>query len=546
MPGQITADWERVRGRIERLRGVINLRWMAVVGVAVSDLLTQLAGYTGSGRASAELLVSWAIAPVVLGYNVVFLAWLRRTEQSQAPLDQVERSLRWQLPLQALCDIVTMTILVYINGGIEYPLFYIPLLAVIVTGMFLPSTFVFLQANVGAVLFAAMALAECQGWIPHLFFLSPEYRHDLYRDPRAALGIALSMAGMLNVMALMVSNIGRRLRRAEARPRELLRQLRGQVGEAAGRLAQSTTSLERGAGQMSQAAEQVASTVQQIAQGAGQQAAQLEKLSRNLEDLAEAGRRVAEGAQETHQAAGKAAASAGEGRQAARQATDRMEEIARVFAQTQEAMAGLARRSDEIAEIAAAIDRFAERTDLLALNAGIEAARAGEHGRGFAVVAGEVKKLAASSSASAERVAEMVTQVQAEIAGVMRSIQAGAERVSDGQEAIVTLSQVLDGMAAVISRTDELAGLMEHLAWQQREAHGEITHAAEEIAGAAEQTAAGAEQMAAAVEQQTTSFSEFSQSVQDIAGLAAHLDRAVTDLTEAHAAKEPGGAPGHE
>ncbi len=517
---------ERVREQVERLRWLVALRWVAVVGIAVSDLFTQIVGYTQS-----DLLLPWIVAPLALGYNLTFLLWLRRIERGQAPLDRVERSLRWNLYLQALCDIVTMTLLVYLNGGIEYPLFYAPLLAVMLSGLLLPRAGVFIQANVGAALFTTMALAEYQGWIPHILFLSPEYQHNLHSDLKAALGTSLSMVGVLNVMAFLISSLGLRVRRAEARVRDLLWQLRGQVGEAVTRLAGETVSIQTAAEEVNQVAEQIAATVQQIAQGAGEQAAQLERLSHNLEGLADAGRRVAEGAQETHQAAGQAAATADQGRQAAREAMARMEEFARVFAQAQAALNGLARRSDEIAEVAAAIDRFAERTDLLALNAGIEAARAGEHGRGFAVVAGEVKKLAASSSASAEQVAEMVAQVQAEIAGVVRSVEENLERVRSGQEAVATLQEVLDGMAGVITHTDELAATMERLSRQQQEAHGEIVRAAEEIASAAEETAAGAEETAAAVEEQVASFAEFSQTAQDLAALAARLGQAVAGLT---------------
>jgi methyl-accepting chemotaxis protein len=399
------------------------------------------------------------------------------------------------------------------------------------TGLLLPRVGVFIQANVGAALFAMMAVAEYQGWIPHFAFLSPQYQQNLHGDLQAVLGTVLSIFGTLNVTAFLISNLGQRLRQVESRIRELLWQLRGQVGEVANRMAGETMSIQAAAEEVGHVAEQIATTVQQIAQGAGEQAGQLDRLSRSLEGVAEAGRRVAAGAQETHQAAGQAVLTADRGRQAAREANARMDEFASAFAQAQAALIELARHSDEIAEVAAAIDRFAERTDLLALNAGIEAARAGEHGRGFAVVAGEVKKLATSSSASAVQVAEMVGHVQEEIAQVVHSVEKNLERVRGGQAAIATLQEVLDGMAGVIAQTDELAATMERLSAQQQIAHGEIVRAADEIASAAEETAAGAEETAAGVEEQAASFAEFTQSAQDLAALAARLDHAVAGLT---------------
>jgi methyl-accepting chemotaxis protein len=520
---EILEAQERIRGQAERLRWLIALRWVGLGGIAVMGLLTQFAGY------ARWLFYGWVLAPVAFGYNALFAFWLRRVERAPWPLLQIERSLRWQGYLQALCDVVALNLLVYINGGVECPTVFMPLLAVVLSGLLLPRSGVFLQANAGAAFLAAISLAEYYGWIPHVPWLRRSF--DLYRDPRAILGVVLAMTTALNLVAYLMSSLGQRLNRAEARTRRLLGQLRRQVGQAAKRLASETVSIQSAAAEVSQVAGQIAATVQQIAQGAGQQATQLDHLSDSLEELTAAGRRVAEGTLATHQASAQTVASAERGRLATREATLRMDEISSVFVQAEEAMAALARHSEEIAEVAAAIDQFAERTDLLALNAEIEAARAGEHGLGFAVVAGEVKKLAAASSASAERVAAMVAQVQAEIAGIVRSAQAGSTRVRDGQQAITTLQEVLDGMTAVIAHTDELAATMESLSQQQREAHQEIMHAAGEIASAAEETAAGAEETAAAVEQQTTSFGDFSRAAQNLAGLAAQLDQAVAGLT---------------
>ena len=63
-----------------------------------------------------------------------------------------------------------------------------------------------------------------------------------------------------------------------------------------------------------------------------------------------------------------------------------------------------------ISEIISTISSITSQTNILALNAAIEAARAGEAGRGFAVVAGEVRRLAASTSSSTQKITAVIEE----------------------------------------------------------------------------------------------------------------------------------------
>ncbi|HHU36458.1 MAG TPA: hypothetical protein GXZ47_04425, partial [Treponema sp.] len=68
--------------------------------------------------------------------------------------------------------------------------------------------------------------------------------------------------------------------------------------------------------------------------------------------------------------------------------------------------------STQIRSVVDALNDFAERTNLLAMNASIEAAHAGSSGVGFAVIAQEIKKLAAASGERAGKINELVKAIE--------------------------------------------------------------------------------------------------------------------------------------
>jgi methyl-accepting chemotaxis protein len=92
------------------------------------------------------------------------------------------------------------------------------------------------------------------------------------------------------------------------------------------------------------------------------------------------------------------------------------------------------KESKKIEEIVEIISGIAGTTNLLSMNAAIEAAHAGDAGRGFAVIAEEIGKLAETSGANANQIADILKDIYERIGNI-----AGlAQNANTKLDAIVT------------------------------------------------------------------------------------------------------------
>lgn len=109
------------------------------------------------------------------------------------------------------------------------------------------------------------------------------------------------------------------------------------------------------------------------------------------------------------------------------------QDAAAFSSQVAQATRTLHQRSSDIGEIMGIIRRVANQTRLLSLNASVEAARAGDHGLGFAVVAGEIKTLADQTMTAAQRVEDILSTIQGQVAELVAAV--GGDQAGGGEEA---------------------------------------------------------------------------------------------------------------
>ncbi|MGB0733301.1 MAG: methyl-accepting chemotaxis protein [Pontibacterium sp.] len=177
----------------------------------------------------------------------------------------------------------------------------------------------------------------------------------------------------------------------------------------------------------------------------------------------------------------------------------------------------LQRSATEISSILSVIERIAEQTNLLALNAAIEAARAGEHGRGFAVVADEVRGLSQNTQKATADIATMISDLQkasTEAAEVMQRSAVQAKQVSENASATT------ENLKAAVSSVEVIADMT-----------AQVSTAVEEQSAVANSISRNIDELNMMAQDAGNAVNQISGSSAELAKLAESLKRLVGTFT---------------
>jgi methyl-accepting chemotaxis protein WspA len=159
-------------------------------------------------------------------------------------------------------------------------------------------------------------------------------------------------------------------------------------------------------------------------------------------------------------------------------------------------------KASNIAGVVKTINKVADQTNLLSLNAAIEAEKAGEYGSGFAVVATEIRRLADQTAVATFDIAQMVKEVQSAISAAVMGIDKFAE---DAHASVKDVNRTSEQLSGVIEQVEVIEPQVETLtegidaqtqgATQISDAIGQLNEAAQQTAESLTQTSSSISQL---------------------------------------------------
>lgn len=300
------------------------------------------------------------------------------------------------------------------------------------------------------------------------------------------------------------------------------------IANATEELNSHSEELTQSASEVKSGSEQVAITMQELATGSETQATTASNLAVVMENFTKKVQSTNKSGEKIKESSMGVLTMTSEGKQYMEDSSRQMAKIDEIVQDAVAKMTTLDNQTQEINNLVVIIQKIADQTNLLALNAAIEAARAGEHGRGFAVVADEVRKLAEQVAVSIADITGFVEKIQAESKRVSDSLQTGYVEVEEGTSQIAKTGQTFNQInASVTTMVDGIKGISDNL--ESIKVNSEIMNSSiEEIASVSEESAAGVEQTSAASQQITSSMEEVAGSSEQLANLAENLTEMVS------------------
>lgn len=296
----------------------------------------------------------------------------------------------------------------------------------------------------------------------------------------------------------------------------------------------TSTNIDKSAEEVAATAEQLSANIEELSSSATQIASgitQLNEAARIIAREAEEAGRLLEGCKKEFEIIDQKSQESGQvrvqftdllvqSRGKAGAAVKNLVESVNSYEATNYALESLQDKIRRIEKIVDTIQNVSIQTNMLAVNGFVEAATAGEHGRGFSVVAGDIRNLASESAENADKIKDLVREIQIQMTKVIGDI---SQSEAAAKEANGFVAATVAKNTAVTSSADAIVGIrdsfinafqgmkngIEVCAPEVKEVEETMEHVNEMIEGASQVS-----------QDQAKAINELANSIEEIASIA--------------------------
>jgi len=269
-----------------------------------------------------------------------------------------------------------------------------------------------------------------------------------------------------------------------------------------------------------EAAQRLSTAISHISEASAQLAANSAETTASIGEVAAAVEEVRQTAKLSHEKAEKVAEdskkavqSVDKGLEITNSAIEGLNKIRKEMDFVAQSIMRLSEHNQDIGNIIDVVMDLADQVNILSVNAAIEAAKAGEQGKGFAVVAQEMRNLAERSKEGAERIKQILSQIQNATAESVMAIERGMKAANAGQDLGQQVGATIRHLAEVIEEASDAALQIVASSHEQVTGVEQITAAMQSIREASQNNAESAKQM----EESIQDLSSLSQMLQELA-----------------------------
>lgn len=258
--------------------------------------------------------------------------------------------------------------------------------------------------------------------------------------------------------------------------------------------------VQRSGIQVASSATEIAATAKQQEVTVAEQAATTSQISTTATEISATSKELENTMEEVANVAEGTASYAASGQEGLRRMESTMSQVVEASSSIASKLEVVNQKASNINTVVTTINKVADQTNLLSLNAAIEAEKAGEYGFGFAVVAKEIRRLADQTAVATLDIEQMVKEMQSAVSAGVMSMEKFSEQVKRSVDDVIKVSselgQIIEHVQTLTPRFESVHQSMHF----QTQGAQQINHAMMQLNESAQQTVDSLRQSNSAIE----------------------------------------------